>query len=166
MLCSGLEAPLLLVVGAFFCFFALGGVLESPDPSPNDTSEGTPSSSSSLSGLARFFKAVDFSANVVCVIFFVAGFDAFGAGVFLGTVFALLFCKTLAAVQLTSHDVPLTTYRHSNGGEVIGITIVVEHRVFHDGVVHGYFRRGASRSWARMGMRRVRSAKSEPSEFH
>lgn len=62
--------------GAFFCFLALGGVVD------NIELELAPSSSS-LSGFARFF-AAGFVFNVVCVSFLAAGFvaAAFFAGAF------------------------------------------------------------------------------------
>ena len=68
--------------GAFFCFFALGGVFESSESSCNESSSEADSSSSE-SGFGRFFDAADFAIgfNVVCDIFFGA---ALGAAAFLG----------------------------------------------------------------------------------
>lgn len=74
----GLEPPF-LGPGPFFAF--LGGVLESSESSSNLSSSSF-DSSSSLSGLDRFFVAVDLDANadfsVVCVSFLGAAFVAAG----------------------------------------------------------------------------------------
>ncbi len=82
--CSGF-APVFLATGAFFCFLALGGVIDRTEPSLRATSSG-PNCSSSESDLGRFFEAAGFvfGFKVVCAIFF-AG--ALAATAFLGAAF-------------------------------------------------------------------------------
>jgi hypothetical protein len=82
--CSGF-APVFFAAGAFFCFLALGGVIDRMEPSLGETSSG-PNCSSSESGLDRFFEAAGFTFGfrVVCAIFF-AG--ALAAAAFLGAAF-------------------------------------------------------------------------------
>ena len=69
---------------AFFCFFALGGVVESTESSSFGSFSGVDSSSSE-SGFGRFFKAAgltfDCAFKVVCAVFFDG---AFAAVAFLG----------------------------------------------------------------------------------
>ena len=70
-------APIFFGPGAFFGLFALGGVLERSESSCNEGSRSPSESSSSVSGLGRFFGGF----SVVCDIFFGA---ALGAPAFLG----------------------------------------------------------------------------------
>jgi hypothetical protein len=89
---SGLDVPAFFTA-PFFCFFALGGVLERSEPWPKASmSDGE--SSSPLSGLARFLDAVLEVVKVVCVSFFPPAFGAFAAEAFLGAAFAFGFCRT------------------------------------------------------------------------
>ena len=91
-----------LVVGALFGFFALGGVPERTESSLFSEGSSGPESSSSVSGLARFFDAVGLALgfSMICDIFFGA---AFGAAAFLGAAalgpalaFDLAFCGIIA----------------------------------------------------------------------
>jgi hypothetical protein len=72
-----------LAAGAFFCFFALGGVRDRILALPSRLE-----SSSSVSGFGRFF-AAGLLVNLGCVVFFTAGFAA--AAFFAGAL-ALGFC--------------------------------------------------------------------------
>lgn len=64
---------------ARFCFFALGGVIDN-----NESSSRCEGTSSSVSSLERFFKAVGFGFRFVSAVFLE---DAFGIVAFLGAVF-------------------------------------------------------------------------------
>ena len=69
-------APIFFGAGAFFCFFALGGVA---DKSESSCIEGGSSSSSSLSGFGRFLET-GLTFNLVCDAFLgAAAFVPFGA---------------------------------------------------------------------------------------
>jgi hypothetical protein len=78
--------------GAFFCFFALGGVLDRSESLPR-ASRSDPEPSSSLAGFARFFDAVFVVFRVDWTSFFTPApaFGAFAAGAFLAAVFAFGF---------------------------------------------------------------------------
>lgn len=75
---TSLNAFIALFFGAdaFFCFFALGGVFDRSEALCGSRSEAE--SSSSVSGLGRFFGAVllEVDFNVACDIFFGAAFGA------------------------------------------------------------------------------------------
>jgi hypothetical protein len=82
--------PAGFLTGAFFCFFASGGVFDSIDISPAEsTSDG--GSSSSLSGLGRFLVAGLVAFIVVCTSFLVVPFAALGAFAAFGTFLAVVF---------------------------------------------------------------------------
>lgn len=83
--CRGF-APAFLAVGALFCFFALGGVIERTEPSLCNIFSGV-NCSSSESGLGRFETVgFAFGFKVVCAIFFGG---ALAAAAFLGAVFTV-----------------------------------------------------------------------------
>jgi len=141
--CKGLPPD--FFAGAFFCFLELGGVFESRDASPTDSmSEGGPSSSSSLSGLGRFFEAVFVAFRVVWTSFFAGALADFGAVVFFGPGFALAFygiVVSLDAIDSTNAllEIGIGVRRKThnrNGLKVIRVTIIIEGRVFHHGIIH------------------------------
>jgi hypothetical protein len=81
--------------GAFFCFFALGGVLDRSESLPKE-SRSDPEPSSSLVGFARFFDADFVVFRVDWTSFFApapafGAFGAFAVGAFLAAVFAFGF---------------------------------------------------------------------------
>ena len=83
---------------AFFCGFAVGGVLDRSESSCMDGF--STESSSSVSGFGRFCEAAGLAFRVVCDVFFgpglkavgllAAGFDAAAFGAVLGAGFALV----------------------------------------------------------------------------
>ena len=99
--------------GAFFCFFALGGVLERSESSCRESRSGA-ESSSSVSGFGRFFEATGLvlAVSVICVFFGAALgaaaflFSAFGAALALGLAFyglrISLGLKTSVGIRLAS----------------------------------------------------------------
>ena len=102
--------PIFFGPGAFFCFFALGGVADRALSSCTELTSGAESSSSE-SGFGRFLEACfGFSDSVVCVAFLGAtAFGAFGAlGAFGAVAFAgaldlgFAFCKNVRTISSRS----------------------------------------------------------------
>src|SRR5947199_1226840 len=97
--CSGCPA-VFFGPAAFFCFLALGGVLDSKVSSCSDVRSSSDTSSSEL-GLGRFFEAAGF--RVVCVAFFGAAL-ALAAAAFFGAALGFAFCDTFTLVNGRSLD--------------------------------------------------------------
>jgi hypothetical protein len=82
---------------AFFCFFALGGVVESKVSSCNEARSSS-DISSSVSGLGRFFEAAGLFFRVACVGFFGAALVLVAAA-FFGAALGFAFCDTSALAK-------------------------------------------------------------------
>jgi len=111
--------PLLFFAGAFFCFFELGGVLESREASCVESmSEG--GSSSSLSGFGRFFEAGLVTVfKVLWTSFLGAAFVALGApAAFFGAALALAFYGRVVSLSEIEVVIPKVSdpMNHRIGG--------------------------------------------------